>query len=291
MPRATEPAIAPTMSGDQLVPDVRPLVTQRGETLPALVHVMQRLLGDGGCPWDREQTLETLRPFVIEEAHEVVDAIDRGSPEALREELGDLLLQIVFQAELARAEGWFGPDDVVRAITDKMVRRHPHVFGDGKAETSDAVLGQWEKQKADERAKKNGTRTGALDGVPVAMPSLLRAVRVGEKAARLGYDWTDARGARAKVNEELAELDEASASGDTDAMERELGDVLFALASFARHRGLDPEASLRRSLATFTTRFRRVEEIAGGTDLAALDDEARDALWVRAKTELAEEGR
>ena len=260
---------------------------QRGETLPRLVEIMQRLLAPDGCPWDREQSLESLRPFVVEEAHEVLDAIDRGSPEMLREERGDLLLQSVFQAELARAKGWFGPDDVVHAISDKMIRRHPHVFGDGseKHETADAVLNAWEIRKAREReavAKSGGTKEkGALDGVPKAMPSLLRAVRVGEKAARVGYDWPDAAGVRAKVDEELGELDAAAASGDPRRTEEELGDVLFALASWARLSSLDPEAALRGSLDRFSTRFGRAEALARsrGTSLDRMSAAERDALW------------
>ena len=268
--------------------DERPaaLPDQRGETLPRLVRVMQRLLGPGGCPWDREQTLATLRPFVIEEAHEVVDAIDRGSPEALREELGDLLLQIVFQAELARVAGWFGPDDVVDAICDKMVRRHPHVFGDTTVADSAEVLSRWERQKAAERVAKDGAKAkGALDGVPVAMPALLRAVRVGEKAARVGYDWSDASGARAKVDEELAELDAAARSGDATRMEEELGDLLFALSSWSRHARLDPEAALRRALDRFSGRFAIVERLAReeGRELSSMSPAELDALWQRAK--------
>ncbi|MBX7192639.1 MAG: nucleoside triphosphate pyrophosphohydrolase [Sandaracinaceae bacterium] len=268
-------------------PTRAPVAAQRGETLPHLVAIMQRLLAPTGCPWDREQTLETLRPFVVEEAHEVVDAIDRNDAEDLREELGDLLLQIVFQSELARAKGWFGPDDVVAAISDKMVRRHPHVFGDATAGTAGEVLEAWEKRKAREReAKAEDARPkGALDGVPTAMPSLLRAVRIGDKAARVGYDWPSASGARDKVREELGELDEAIASGVQERMEDELGDVLFALASWARLSQIDPEASLRRSLDRFTSRFREAERLAHerGTALDAMTDAARDELWHEAK--------
>ena len=256
------------------------LAAQRGATLPKLVEIMQRLLAPDGCPWDREQTLQTLRTFVIEEAHEVVDAIDGGEPDELCDELGDLLLQIVFQAELARAAGWFGPDDVVAAICDKMVRRHPHVFGDETAETADEVLTAWEQRKARERAAK-GSDKGALDGVPVAMPALLRAVRVGEKAGRVGYDWPDAAGARAKVSEELAELDEAAASGDAARLVLELGDVLFALSSYARKTSIDPEAALRGSLARFTERFGQAERRArdAGRLLSEMTPEELDALW------------
>jgi tetrapyrrole methylase family protein/MazG family protein/ATP diphosphatase len=254
---------------------------QRGQSLPKLVEVMQRLLGPGGCPWDREQTLESLRPFVIEEAHEVVDAIDRGDPDMLREELGDLLMQIVFQAELARARGWFGPDDVIDAIAEKLVRRHPHVFGDVQVSGTAEVLSNWERLKQAEKKDR-----GVLDGVPVALPSLLRAVRIGEKAARVGYDWPDLDGVRAKVDEEMRELDAALAAGDTAHAERELGDVLFALASLARKCGLDPEAALRGTLDRFTERVRRTEALAREEHAARLLDlpaDARDALWERAK--------
>lgn len=264
-----------------------PLAAQRGEALPRLVGIMRRLLGEGGCPWDREQTITTLRPFVIEEAHEVVDAIDRGSPEAIREELGDLLMQVVFLAELARAEGWFGPDDVVDAISDKMVRRHPHVFEDATVADSAEVLARWEKGKAEERAAKGEPRS-ALAGVPVAMPALLRAVRVGEKASRVGYDWPDAAGAREKIAEELGELDAAAASGDATRTEEELGDLLFAIASWARKRAIDPEAALRRALDRFGARFAEVERLAEeeGAPLGsrARSPEALDALWRRAKS-------
>ncbi|UJR80459.1 nucleoside triphosphate pyrophosphohydrolase [Sandaracinus amylolyticus] len=266
------------------VPAAAPLDAQIGAALPRFVAVMRRLLGPGGCPWDREQTFETMRPFVVEEAHEVVDAIDRGSPDALREELGDLLMQIVFLAELARARGWFGPDDVVDAISDKMIRRHPHVFGDAKASTPAEVLERWERDKAREKGA-SGEPKGALDGVPVAMPGLLRAVRIGDKAARVGYDWPDAEGARAKITEELAELDEAAASGDATRTEEELGDLLFAIASWSRKKTIDPEAALRGALDRFTHRFREAERIAHdeGRPLAERSADELDALWRRVK--------
>lgn len=268
------------------VPAAAPLDEQIGAALPRFVAVMRRLLGPGGCPWDREQTLQSMRPYVLEEAHEVVDAIDRGSPDAICEELGDLLMQVVFVAELARAEGWFGPDDVVDAISDKMIRRHPHVFGDAHASTADEVLQRWERDKTRER-DASGEPRGALDGVPVAMPALLRAVRIGDKAARVGYDWPDARGARAKIDEELAELDEAAASGDPQRTEEELGDLLFAVASWARKSAIDPEAALRSSLDRFTRRFRAAERVARGEGrpLAERSPEELDALWQRVKRE------
>ncbi|HEX4355517.1 MAG TPA: nucleoside triphosphate pyrophosphohydrolase [Polyangiales bacterium] len=253
---------------------------QDGRSLHRLVEIMRRLLAPDGCPWDREQTLQTLRPYVIEEAHEVVDAIDSGKPEELREELGDLLLQIVFQAELARARGWFGPDDVVSAICEKLVRRHPHVFGDETVSGVDEVLANWEVIKAKEKAGR-----GVLDGVPKALPALLRAMRVGEKAARVGFDWPDADGARAKVTEELSELDVALASGDRDQIEHELGDVLFALVSVARKANLDPEAALRGTLDRFTDRVRGVEALAKerGQDVTDLGADALDRMWREVK--------
>ena len=258
------------------------LSEQTGHSLPRLVEIMQRLLGPNGCPWDREQTLQTLRPYVIEEAHEVVDAIDSGAPEDLREELGDLLLQIVFQSELARGRGWFGPDDVVSAICDKLVRRHPHVFGEQKVSGTAEVLANWEAIKAEEKAGR-----GVLDGVPKALPALLRATRVGEKAARAGFDWPELAGARAKVDEELAELDEAVRSGERERIEHELGDVLFALVSVARKLDVDAEAALRGTLDRFSQRVRTVETIAKeqGAELSSLSAAALDRLWTQAKAQ------
>ncbi len=256
------------------------LAAQHGATLPRLVEVMRRLLAPDGCPWDHEQTLATLRPFVIEEAHEVVDAIDSGSPAELREELGDLLMQIVFQSALTERQGWFGLDDVVDGICEKLVRRHPHVFGDTQVSGTDEVLANWEKLKAAEKKDR-----GVLDGLPRSLPALLRAVRIGEKAARVGYDWPDLSGVRTKVDEELAELDLALEGDDAARVQEELGDVLFALASLARKRGVDPEAALRGTLDRFTSRVQSAEALAreAGTTLPQLDDAARDVLWERVK--------
>lgn len=257
-------------------------MSQSGEKLPRLVDIMRRLLAPDGCPWDREQTLETLRPFVIEEAHEVVDAIDRKDLGNLREELGDLLLQIVFQSVLVEQKhgAAFGIDDVIVGISDKMVRRHPHVFGDERADDSRAVLERWEQLKAKEKAGR-----GVLDGVPRAMPALLRAQRVGEKAAHLGLDWPDAQGPRDKLDEELGELDEAIGSGDKDAVESELGDVLFSLVSVARKQGVDPEAALRRTIDTFTARTVKVEDALRerAIDPRTLSASELDTFWKEAK--------
>jgi tetrapyrrole methylase family protein/MazG family protein/ATP diphosphatase len=266
------------------------LAEQSGATYPRLVELMQRLLAPDGCPWDREQTFESVRRYVLEEAAEVVDAIDRGDHDELREELGDLLLQVVFLGELARARGSFGPDDVIVGIVDKLVRRHPHVFGELTVEgegAAERVLDNWERIKAGER-KEKAERRGLLDGVPRSLPALVRAQRIGDKVRRVGFDWPDVAGPRAKVAEELAELDHAVASGDRDAMESELGDVLYALVNVARHHGLDAEAALRATMRKFEARFahveRRVEEEHGGfAEQGKLPLEVLDCYWDEAK--------
>lgn len=255
-------------------------MSEQGQSLTRLVELMRTLLGPEGCPWDREQTLETLRQYVIEEAHEVADAIDHGTPEMLREELGDLLLQVVFQAALTDQKGWFDIDGVVDAICEKLVRRHPWVFGDQKVDDASGAIHSWEAIKAKEKKDR-----GALSGVPVALPGLLRAVRIGEKASAVGYDWPDAGGPRAKIGEELKELDDAADSGDMAALEHELGDLLFALATYGRKQGLDPEAAIRGSLNRFSSRFRHCELAAqaDGKSLRDYDEPERDEMWERAK--------
>jgi tetrapyrrole methylase family protein/MazG family protein/ATP diphosphatase len=266
---------------------VPPLALQDGTTLSRLVAVMRRLLAPDGCPWDREQTFETLRKYVLEEACEVIDAIDTGDRKGIREELGDLMLQVVFQAELARREGSFGIDDVVAGIVEKLVHRHPHVFGDLSAKDADEVLRNWEKLKA----KEKGDR-GILGGVPRSMPALTRSQRIGEKVSRVGFDWEDARGSRAKVAEELGELDQAVEGGDAGAIEDEMGDVLFALVNLSRHLKVDAEGALRRTIDKFTTRFshveKRVREVHGGWGEAGggeqhLPLEVLDGYWEEAK--------
>ncbi len=228
---------------------------QDGSTLSRLVGVMQRLLSPDGCPWDREQSYESLRKYVLEEACEVIDAIESGDRAALREELGDLLLQVVFLAELGRSQDAFAIDDVVAGIVDKLVHRHPHVFGDKKVGSSEEVLTNWEKLKAQEKKGR-----GVLEGVPRSLPALNRAQRIGEKVSRVGFDWENVTGSRAKVTEELAELDQAIESGDANAIEDELGDTLFALVNLARHVNTDAEGALRRTIDKFTKRFAHVEK-------------------------------
>lgn len=264
--------------------DLTPLPgKQTGAAVQQLVGLMQRLLAPGGCPWDREQTLATLVPYLVEETYEVVDALSEGTVADHREELGDLLLQIVFQSELRHAEGQFGIDDVARGIVEKLVRRHPHVFGDVQVAGSEEVLTNWAKLKAAEKAEKG--KKGALDGIPRSAPALLRATRAGEKAGAVGFDFADAEGPRSKVDEELRELDEARARGDSAAMASELGDALFALVNLGRKLGLDPESALRDATDRFARRFRHIEtELEkAGRPVASGSPEELDRLWEAAK--------
>ena len=256
---------------------------QTGANLPRLVGLMQRLLAPDGCPWDREQTLTTLLPYLVEETYEVVDALQSGSVADHREELGDLLLQVIFQAELRHDEGGFGIDDVIEGIVRKLVRRHPHVFGEVHAKNADEALASWAKLKATEKAKQG--KKGALDGIPRSAPALVRAMRAGEKAGAVGFDWPDAAGVRDKVNEELAEFDEACASQDRAAMRRELGDLLFAVVNLARKLDLDAEHSLREATARFGRRFAWMEEKleAEGRSIKAASPAEQNALWEAAK--------
>jgi MazG family protein len=277
------------------LPDLTPLPgKQTGAEVTKLCGLMQRLLAEGGCPWDREQTLETLVPYLVEETYEVVDALAAGSVDEHREELGDLLLQIVFQSELRFGEGKFGIDDVARGIVAKLVRRHPHVFppvdpatgtagARADAKDADAVLANWAKLKAEEKAEKG--KHGALDGIPRSAPALLRATRSGEKAGAVGFDWPDAAGPRAKVDEELGELDAAISGGDRGEMQRELGDTLFALVNLARKLDLDAEQALREATDRFGRRFRHLETslAADGRKVGDASPEEQDRLWEAAK--------
>lgn len=226
-----------------------------------------------GCPWDQAQSFATIAPYTIEESYEVADAIARDDMAALCDELGDLQLQVVYHAQMAAERGSFGLDDVLRAIIDKMVRRHPHVFGDRPSDG-------WETIKASERGG-----AGALDGVAVALPALLRAEKLQRRAARTGFDWPEADGPRRKVDEELAEADAA----DDASRAGEIGDLLFAIVNWARHLGIDAEAALRAANAKFERRFAAMEARAGG-DFAALDLAAKDRLWDEVKRDEALSG-
>jgi tetrapyrrole methylase family protein/MazG family protein/ATP diphosphatase len=237
------------------IPEPRPVADQSGDTFPRLVELMQRLLATDGCPWDREQDFRSLRRYILEEACEVIDAIDAEDSKELCEEIGDLTLQVVFMCELGRREGTFGPDDAIRAIIEKLVRRHPHVFGETQVANAEEVLKNWEAIKSQEKADRR-----LLDGVPRSLPALLRAQRMGDKTRRVGFDWPDGRGARDKVTEEIAELDLAIASGTKEQIEHELGDSLFALVNLARHHGIDAEMALRGTADRFADRFAHVED-------------------------------
>lgn len=236
------------------IADAPSLSEQRGQTLPELVRLMQRLLAPDGCPWDREQTMESLCQYVLEEACEVIDAVRSGDRKHLAEELGDLLLQVIFLSELGRKEGSFGPDDVVLGIVSKLVHRHPHVFGELGPQSFSEVEANWERIKAKEKAMRP-----LLDNIPRSLPALEGARRLSERAASVGFDWPDQTGSRAKVAEELGELDEAAESGDRKAIEHELGDTLFALCNYARHLGIHPERALQTTSARFRARFEHVE--------------------------------
>jgi ATP diphosphatase len=240
-----------------------------------LVTIMARLRDpEHGCEWDSVQTFATIAPYTIEEAYEVADAIDRGDLGELKDELGDLLLQVVFHSRIAEESGAFALPDVVAAISDKMERRHPHIFGD----VADGGHHLWEQIKAEERGSKG--EQGALDGVAIGLPALLRAEKLQKRAARTGFDWPDPSGARAKIDEELAEVE--AAATDADRAD-EIGDLLFSVVNWARKLGVDPEAALRGANAKFERRFRAMEAEAGDA-FAGLDLQAKEALWVSAKS-------
>jgi ATP diphosphatase len=248
-----------------------------------LLSIMARLRDrERGCPWDREQDFTTIAPYTIEEAYEVADAIERGDMAALKDDLGDLLLQVVFHARMAEEAGLFAFDDVTKAISDKMIRRHPHVFGDAEIRSVSAQNEAWEAHKAAERAA-SGSDASVLDGIALAFPALLRAGKVSRRAARIGFDWPDATGVVAKIAEEVAEIEAEMQNGGThDRLEDEIGDLLFAAANLARKLEVEPETALRRATAKFERRSRRVETLAAergiGRDLDALE-----ALWQEVK--------
>ncbi|MBS0364810.1 MAG: nucleoside triphosphate pyrophosphohydrolase [Proteobacteria bacterium] len=266
-------------------------VNQAGEQLQRLLAVMARLRDPlHGCPWDLEQTFASIVPYTIEEAYEVADAVAQGSPAALRDELGDLLFQVVFQARLAQERGWFDFAAVIGAIHDKLVRRHPHVFA-GVALAREELARSWEAHKARERAAADGeAQAGALSGVPRSLPALLRATKLSGRAARVGFDWTLAAQVRAKVLEELGEVDAAvlaagDGTGSDDAVSEELGDLLFAVVNWCRHLAVEPEGALRAANDKFERRFARMESLARdrGEVLAQLSPQAWDTLWNEAK--------
>jgi len=258
-------------------------------SIQTLLDIMAHLRDpDNGCPWDQEQDFRSIAPYTLEEAYEVVDAIERDDHTDLQDELGDLLFQVVYHARMAEEAGWFRFSDVVKSICDKMVRRHPHVFADESITDAGAQTRAWEQHKQNER----GTEVdSALDGVPVALPALTRACKLQRKAARVGFDWPDSDGPVAKVSEELAELHtEIAAHAGFDTLEDEAGDLLFASVNLIRHAGIDPESALRRASDKFARRFRQVEHRCreSGRAVNEVDLETLDRHWETVKRQEAE---
>jgi ATP diphosphatase len=262
-----------------------------------LIEIMAALRTPGsGCPWDLEQDFASIAPYTLEEAYEVADAIERGDMDDLRDELGDLLLQVAFHARMAEELGEFAFGDVVEAITTKMIRRHPHVFGPQAVPGAKLAKGMWDRIKAEEKAERRQVRLargldpedhgkGFLDGIPPALPALVRALKLQQKAAQVGFDWKEAAPILEKIDEEIGELREAIASGDRNAMTDEFGDVLFALVNYGRHIGIDAETALRQTNEKFRRRFhtveRRLDESGSSLDAATLDE--MENLWQQAK--------
>jgi tetrapyrrole methylase family protein/MazG family protein len=244
--------------------------------------IMRRLRGPGGCPWDAEQSHDSLKRYLIEECYEVIEAIDKQDDQLLQEELGDLLLQPLFHAAIAEERGAFTIDDVLQTLSDKLVRRHPHVFGDQEIRTSDEQVANWEKIKKEEKGEE---RKSALSGVPPHMPALMKAQKITEKAARVGFDWEHADQVYAKVLEELHELEETMVSRDQERMEAELGDLLFAIVNLGRFLAVNPEEALRKTIDRFTRRFGHVEDTLHerGIPLKEASLEEMDRLWNEAK--------
>ena len=258
-----------------------------------LVAVMERLRAPGGCPWDHEQTYASLSQYLLEEAYETFDAIQHadktGDTTELKEELGDLLLQVIFHSTIGKERGDFNIDEVCEGVTQKLVLRHPHVFGDKKLARAQDVLDNWDKLKADERAasgKKEKTADSILDDVPVHFPGLLEALKVTKKAAKVGFDWRNANEVFAKIEEEIGELREAQGQGHADEIENEVGDLLFAVVNLARKLDIEPETALKRTNRKFRQRFKHIEDSlkATGTAFEQTDIDHLDTLWDQAKT-------
>lgn len=270
--------------------DSDPFKSPAEHELIRLVQIMAQLRDpDGGCPWDLEQDFSSIAPYTIEEAYEVADAIERADMPDLKEELGDLLLQVVFHSQMAKEEGHFTLSEVIHAINEKMIRRHPHVFGEEDGRSSTEQTAAWEVVKANERAAKGkaDTAASALDGVALALPALLRAEKLQKRAARVGFDWAEPEPIFDKLEEETQEVREAIKSGDPSAIEDEIGDLLFVAANLARRLKIDPEAALRGANAKFERRFRAMEELASqsGRTFSKLSLDEQELLWQSVKAD------
>jgi tetrapyrrole methylase family protein/MazG family protein len=250
-----------------------------------LLTIIEKLRSPQGCPWDREQTHKSLKPYAIEEAHEVAEAVDMGDPELLADELGDLLLQVVLHSQIGREENTFTIEDVLNGVNSKMIRRHPHVFSDTTVSGTGEVLQNWEAIKKKEKAKRD--HKSVLDGIPLSLPGLYRASKIQKKAARVGFDWPDTQGPLDKIKEEIEEFTREIERDDKEAMIDEFGDILFSLVNLSRKMDFDAEDSLRMATAKFEKRFRRVEEIARSKeiDMTASKIDELDKLWDEAKEE------
>ncbi len=259
--------------------DTTPIST--GAKFERLVAIMARLRGPGGCPWDHEQTFDSIKPYLLEETYEVLDAIDRRDWPGLAEELGDLMLEAVFFAQMASEGDKFRIDDSLDAVSEKLIRRHPHVFGDGSAKTADDVKRRWDEIKADEKKNKGAEETGRLESIPRNMPALVEAQQISSKAAAVGFDWENAGQVLDKLTEELDELARARESGTPGEIEGEVGDLLFVVVNLARFLKVDPEQALRKTNAKFRKRFAYVER---GAKLPGATIQEMEALWQEAKT-------
>jgi len=266
-------------------------ITQLGVTPVTRLRALMKKLRDPdrGCPWDLKQNYKTIAPYTIEEAYEVADAIERGHMDDLREELGDLMFQVVFYAQMAEEDGHFTFDEVCDGLTEKMVRRHPHVFGDGDNRSAEEQTRAWEDIKAAERSAKNNapdSYVSILSNVPLGLPALTRAEKLQKRAARVGFDWPDLNGVTDKICEEAQELSEAAATMNADSIEDEMGDLLFAVTNLSRKLGVDPETALRRTNRKFTQRFNSIEAYAhdNNAPLDSLGLETMESLWQAAKT-------
>lgn len=251
------------------------------------IRIMARLRGPDGCPWDRQQTFDTIKRYTLEETYEVFDAIERRAWNDLKDELGDLLLQVLFYTQMAAEAGYFEISDVAANLNAKLIRRHPHVFGDIEAADAATVLKNWEQIKQEEkRAIPEKAPASMLDDIPHSMPAWMEAGKLGSRAAKIGFDWPDAQGLFAKLDEEIGELQIELQAADpkAEAIEEELGDLMFTVANLARHLKVDPESALRSANAKFRRRFQQMERVAGGREgLAALDTEKLEELWQQAK--------